>query len=121
LGYKAIESPHSNNPYDYVEVALKKTKFMKLLDVFSVYYFCLKANLCDDFDKRFQPFMSGSLKDDSATELESMSILTTDSRRTKVDVLNDDEFMVTMKKIVVSQHTMSQSQSSLEAAQKRMT
>jgi hypothetical protein len=88
---------HSDNPYDYVEVALKKTKFRKLLGEFPLYYFCLKANLCDDFDKRFQPFMSGFLKGDSATELESMIILTNDSRRMKVDVLNDDDFMVTIK------------------------
>jgi hypothetical protein len=110
---------HSDNPYDYVEVALTKTKCKKLLGELPLYYFCLKASFCDDFDKRFQPFMSEVFKGDSATEFESMSFLTNDSRRMKVDDFNNDNFMVTMKKIEVSQHSMSQSQSMLATQQKR--
>jgi hypothetical protein len=63
-------------------------------------------------------FMSEVFKGDSATEFETMSILTNDSRRLKVDDFNDD-FLVTMKKIEALQHSMSQSQSMLATQQTR--
>ena len=109
---------HGDDPYDYVEVALKKTKYRKLLGDFPLYYFCMKASLCDDFDKRFQPFMSEVLKGDSTTEFETMSVMTNETRRPKVDDFNED-FLATMKDIRASQASMSQTQSTLSTQQTR--
>ena len=78
----------------------------------------MKASLCDDFDKRFQPFMSEVLKGDSTTEFETMSVMTNETRRPKVDDFNED-FLATMKDIRASQASMSQSQSTLSTQQTR--
>lgn len=74
---------HDHDIYNYMEVALKKTQNLKLLGTFPLYYFCLKASLCPDFDKHFQPFMSDDLKGDSTGILEDMSVITENSRKKK--------------------------------------
>jgi hypothetical protein len=96
---------HRDDPYDFVEVALKKATYKKLLGVFPLYYFSMKAKICEDFDKRFQPFMSEILKGDCTTEFESMSIMTSEAQRGKVHDYNE-EFLSSVKNIEESQQIM---------------
>jgi hypothetical protein len=86
-----------------------KTKYRKLLGDFPLYYFCMKASLCDDFDKRFQPFMSEVLKGDSTIDFEGMSVITHQTRSQKVDDSHDD-LLESIKDIKDSQATLSTQQ-----------
>jgi hypothetical protein len=65
----------------------------------------MKARLCTDFDKRFHPFMAEKLKGDSATELETLSLMTSETRRARVDDYND-AFLASVKNIETAQQTM---------------
>jgi hypothetical protein len=95
---------HDHDIYNYVEVALKKTHNLKLLGTFPLYYFCLKASLCPDFDKHFQPLMSDDLKGDSTSILDDMSVLTQNSRKKRA---------VEVDGITASMQAIEQSQTSL--------
>ncbi len=47
---------------------MKRKNFFQKIGIFPLYYFCLKAQKCHDFDCKFSPFLNSQLKGDSTTE-----------------------------------------------------
>lgn len=109
---------HSPDHYKFVDVALKQTKTTKTIGSFALYYFCMRADCCTDFDKRFLPFMSAELKGDSTMTFDSMSAITNATTpRGKKSKGGADESLDDLAKSMI---TMEEAQTKLARKQARL-
>jgi hypothetical protein len=56
---------HDNDVYNFVTAAARENKALKLLGVFPIYYFCLKAKQCSDMDAKFSIGCIAGIQGDS--------------------------------------------------------
>jgi hypothetical protein len=88
-----LSGTHSNDQYDFVDHALKKTKLTKKLGRFPLYYFCMKSKGAPDFDAKFQSSMNEALKGDSTTDIDGISMITAGTEKASKTTINQDQSM----------------------------
>ena len=89
---------HEPDVYNYIVAAAKKASVLTKLGVFPIYYFLLKASHCEDFDKRFTPFLAPGMEGSSHKPGTAPA-----SGKKRAQPEADDGLVTVMKQLVDSQ------------------
>jgi hypothetical protein len=89
---------HESDVYNYIVAAAKKASVLTKLGVFPIYYFLLKASHCEDFDKRFTPFLAPGMEGSSHKPGTAPA-----SGKKRAQPEADDGLVTVMKQLVDSQ------------------
>jgi hypothetical protein len=89
---------HEPDVYNYIVAAAKKESVLTKLGVFPIYYFLLKASHCEDFDKRFTPFLAPGMEGSSHKPGTAPA-----SGKKRAQPEADDGLVAVMKQLVDSQ------------------